>query len=140
MREAREGEINIQEMNPATLRSMIHYIYTGRMAEDWRDLDIPDVVRAADMYELPQWLYNFLCAMWTGGLGGPAVYNGGVTGEQLAEVIIAGSRHGYFGEMMGFVKATIRSLVYSQCLARTCSARAVPNFRRHLHLTMTAAL
>ena len=54
MREAREGEINILEMDPATLSSMIHYIYTGKLAGDWQDLDIPELVRAADMYDLAE--------------------------------------------------------------------------------------
>ena len=58
-REAREGEINIQEMDPATLSSMIHYIYTLELAGGWQDLDILDVVRAADMYDLPSWLELF---------------------------------------------------------------------------------
>ena len=82
MREAREGEINIQDMDSTTVGSMIHYIYTGKMSEDWQDLDIQgmdsttirsmiqtfyngkmsedwqdldikEVARAADMYDLP---------------------------------------------------------------------------------------
>ena len=59
MREAREGEINIQEMNSTTLSSMIHYIYTRELATGWQDLDILDVARAADMYDLPGWMKVF---------------------------------------------------------------------------------
>ena len=55
MREAREGEINIRDMNSDTLSSMIHYIYTGELAEGWQDLDFQDVTTAADMYDLPGW-------------------------------------------------------------------------------------
>ena len=56
MREAREGEININTMNSNTLSSMIHYIYTGELADGWQDLDIQDVTIAADMYDLPGWM------------------------------------------------------------------------------------
>ena len=56
MREAREGEINIRDMNSNTLSSMIHYIYTGELADGWQDLDTRDVATAADMYDLPGWV------------------------------------------------------------------------------------
>ena len=59
MREAREGEINIRDMNSNTLSSMIHYIYTGELADGWQDLDIQDVTTAADMYDLPGWMELF---------------------------------------------------------------------------------
>ena len=59
MREAREGEINIRNMNSNTLSSMIHYIYTGELADGWQDLDIQDVTIAADMYDLPGWMELF---------------------------------------------------------------------------------
>ena len=56
MKEAREGEININTMKSNTLSSMIHYIYTGELAEGWQDLDFQDVAIAADMYNLPGWI------------------------------------------------------------------------------------
>ena len=59
MREAREGEININTMNSDTLSSMIHYIYTGELADGWQDLDMEDVTIAADMYDLPGWMKLF---------------------------------------------------------------------------------
>ena len=59
MREAREGEINIRDMKSSTLSSMIHYIYTGELADGWQDLDIEDVTIAADMYNLPDWMEHF---------------------------------------------------------------------------------
>ena len=59
MGEAREGEININTMNSNTLSSMIHYIYTGELADGWQDLDIQDVTIAADMYDLPGWMDLF---------------------------------------------------------------------------------
>ena len=52
----REGEINITTMNSDTLSSMIHYIYTGELADGWQDLDIQDVTIAADMYEMDGWM------------------------------------------------------------------------------------
>ena len=39
--------------------SMIHYIYTRELADDWQDLDIQDVTTAADMYDLPGWIELF---------------------------------------------------------------------------------
>ena len=38
---------------------MIHYIYTGELADGWQDLDIQDVTTAADMYDLPGWIRPF---------------------------------------------------------------------------------
>ena len=54
MREAREGEININTMNSNILSSMIQY--NGELADGWPDLDIQDVTIAADMYDLPGWM------------------------------------------------------------------------------------
>ena len=61
MKEASEGEICIQDMDPDTFSSMIHYIYTGEMSDDWHQLHIPDLAIAADMYDLPGWL-ELLCS------------------------------------------------------------------------------
>ena len=38
---------------------MIHYIYTGELADGWGDLDIQDVTIAADMYDLQGWMKLF---------------------------------------------------------------------------------
>ena len=51
-----KGEIRIKEMSPALLSSMIHYIYTGKLADGWQDLDIQDVRYAARMYFLQGWM------------------------------------------------------------------------------------
>ena len=51
-----EGEINNNTFSSNTLSSMIHYIYTGRLADGWQDLDNEDVTVAADMYDLPGWM------------------------------------------------------------------------------------
>ena len=49
----------IKEVDPGTLQEMIHYIYTGELADGWQDLDIQDVTIAADMYDLPDWMELF---------------------------------------------------------------------------------
>ena len=54
MREAREGEININTMNSNILSSMIQY--NGELADGRPDLDIQDVTIAADTYNLPDWM------------------------------------------------------------------------------------
>ena len=51
--------MSINTMNYNTLSSMIHYIYTGELADGWKDLDIQDVTTAADMYDLPGWMELF---------------------------------------------------------------------------------
>ena len=89
MREAREGEITIHDMNSTTLSSMIHYMYTGELVSDWQDLDILDMVMAADMYDLPGWVK--LLDYWT-----IVSQSTKVTGEIVADLIIAGSRHEKF--------------------------------------------
>ena len=61
----REGEVNINTMNSNTLSSMIHYIYTLELAGDWQDLDIPELVRAADMYDLAE-MVEMIRAVETG--------------------------------------------------------------------------
>ena len=85
MREAREGEININTMNSNTLRSMIHYIYTGELADGWQDLDIQDVAKAVDMYDLSDWMGLFCSKLESKELE--------VNAEKVAEMIIVGSRY-----------------------------------------------
>ena len=60
MREDREREVTLKHMNSSTVSSMIHYTYTGELADGWQDLDIQDVTIAADMYDLPGWIRIFL--------------------------------------------------------------------------------
>ena len=52
-------EIHVNTMNSNTLISMIHYIYTGKLADGWEDLDIHDVTTAANMYDLLGWINLF---------------------------------------------------------------------------------
>ena len=68
MREAREGEINIRGMNSNTLSSMIHYIYTGELADGWQELDVEDMTIATDMYDLPGWAWAWAWAWALGNL------------------------------------------------------------------------
>ena len=68
-------------MDSTTVRSMIHYIYTGEMSEDWQDLDILEVARAADMYDLPGWVK--VC--WTKLRGGDVT----LTEEQIVQMRLA---------------------------------------------------
>ena len=62
---------------------MIHYMYTGELVRDLQDLDILDMVMAADMYDLPGWVK--LLGQSTN-----------MTGEIVADLIIAGSKHEKF--------------------------------------------
>ena len=84
MRETREGEINIRDMNSDTLSSMIHYIYTGELADGWQDLDIQDIAEAADKYVLPGWMELFCYELKTEVEMSP---------EEVAEMIIMASRY-----------------------------------------------
>ena len=83
LREAREGEININTMNSNTLSSMIHYIYTGELADGWQDLDIQDMAQTADKYDL-QGLMRLFCSK---------LESEEMSGAKVAEMIIAGSRY-----------------------------------------------
>ena len=82
MREAREGEIEINDMNSDTLSAMIHYFYTGKMTQGWRDLDIQDVAKAADQYDLSGWMRIFCFKL-----------NQIEAAEKVADMLIAGSRY-----------------------------------------------
>ena len=84
MREAREGEIHIEDMNSDTLSALIHYVYTGEMASRWEDLDIQDVAGAADKYDLSGWMKMFCFFLET---------EEEVSGEKVAEMMIVGSRY-----------------------------------------------
>ena len=83
-REAREGEININTMNSNTLSSMIHYIYTGELADGWQDLDLEDIAETSDKYDLSGWMEVFCSKLET---------EREVSGEKVAEMIIVGSRY-----------------------------------------------
>ena len=79
----REGEIKIKDMNSDTVRSMFHFIYTGELDEDWIELDIQDMARAADMYDLPGWP-QLICSK---------LRTEEMSAEMVAELIIVGSRY-----------------------------------------------
>ena len=100
MREAREGQIYIRDMNFDTLNSMIHYIYTGELADGWQDLDVQDMAESGDKYDLPGWMEVFCSALETEE----------VSGEKVAEMIIAGSRykHSKAGELREVARDKIK--------------------------------
>ena len=75
--------MNINTMNSNTLSSMIHYIYTGKLVDGWQELDILDLAKAADKYDLAGWMKIFCSKLsFTE-----------VPAEKVAEMIIAGSRY-----------------------------------------------
>ena len=76
-----DANIIFLDMDSTTVRSMIHYIYTGEMSEDWQDLDILEVASAADTYKLPGWVEVF----WTK----LRLWGGELTEVQLEEMRIA---------------------------------------------------
>ena len=58
MIEGRTKEIYIEEVDPATLQEMIHYIYTGKFTG--ADLNVEMVAWLADKYDLPG-MMDLLC-------------------------------------------------------------------------------
>ena len=86
MREAREGEIYMKDMNSSTISSMIHFIYTGELTDGWQDLEIEDMASAADFYNLPDWMRLFCSKLRT---------EGEVSAARVAEMISAGGRYQY---------------------------------------------
>ena len=55
MRESREKF----SRERGTVGEIDNYIYNGKLADGWQDLDIQDVTTAADMYDLPGWMRLF---------------------------------------------------------------------------------
>ena len=86
MREAREGKINIKDMNSNTISAMINYFYKREVADGWKDLDIVDVAKAADMHDLQGWMDLFCSELecWV---------TDEVPAGKVADMIIAGSRY-----------------------------------------------
>ena len=74
---------NCRFLSSITLISLIHFIYTGELAEGWEDLDIEDMARAADSYDLSGWMDLFCSALGE---------KDEVSGEKVAEMIIVGSK------------------------------------------------
>ena len=71
-------------MSSNTLVSLIHFVYTGELAEGLEDLDIEDMARAADSYDLSGWMDLFCSALGE---------KDEVSGGKVAEMIIVGSRY-----------------------------------------------
>ena len=83
MREDREREVTLKHMNSSTVSSMIHYFYTGELADGWKDLDVRDVAETADQYDLSDWMMIFCSALETEEM----------SGEKVAEMMIVGTRY-----------------------------------------------
>ena len=81
MKEARKAVVNIKDINSSTLTSLIHFVYTGELAEGWKELDIEDMANAATKYDLAGWI-DLLCS---------ALKKEVVSGKKVAELIIVGS-------------------------------------------------
>ena len=81
MQEAGKGEIIIEEIDPKTLSSMIHYIYTGDLVGD--DLDVQMVACAANRYNMPGFI-DLLCFK---------MKSEDVKNEYIADMLIAADRH-----------------------------------------------
>ena len=97
-------------MDSRTLGSLIHYVYTGELAESWEkyaweDLDIQDMAKAANMYNLPDWMV--LCCSALKEEEEEVVV---VSGEKLVQMIIAGSRfqHSVVKQLMVVARKKIR--------------------------------
>ena len=50
MLEAREGKVNVKDVESGTFATMLHYVYTGELKEG---LDLNSMIYAADKYDLP---------------------------------------------------------------------------------------
>ena len=72
-----------KDMNSDTLSSMIHYIYTKELADGALDLDIQDLAKAADIYDLPGWIKLFCFKLGKEEL----------SGEKVAEMMIVGRNY-----------------------------------------------
>ena len=81
MQEANKGEILIEEIDPKTLSSLIHYIYTGDLVGD--DLDVQMVACAANKFNMPG-LMDLLCFK---------MKSKDVKSEYIADLLIAADRH-----------------------------------------------
>ena len=58
MKEARKGEVYIEDVDEGTLAAMINFIYTGDLPGD--NLNVQMVANMADKYEMPAFM-DMLC-------------------------------------------------------------------------------
>ena len=81
MKEARKGEIYIEEVDEGTLASMINFIYTGELSGD--NLDVQMVANMADKYDMPAFM-DMLCFK---------MKSQDIRSEFIADLLISADRH-----------------------------------------------
>ena len=81
MKEARKGEIYIEEVDEGNLASMINFIYTGDLAGD--NLDVQMVANLADKYDMPAFM-DMLCFK---------MKSEDIRSEFIADLLISADRH-----------------------------------------------
>ena len=81
MKEARKGEVYIEDVDEGTLAAMINFIYTGDLPGD--NLNVQMVANMADKYEMPAFI-DMLCFK---------MKSEDVRSEFIADLLIAADRH-----------------------------------------------
>ena len=81
MKEARKGEVYIEDVDEGTLAAMINFIYTGDLPGD--NLDVQMVANMADKYEMPAFM-DMLCFK---------MKSEDIRSEFIADLLIAADRH-----------------------------------------------
>ena len=81
MKEARKGEVYIEDVDEGTLAAMINFIYTGDLPGD--NLNVQMVANMADKYEMPAFM-DMLCFK---------MKSEDIRSEFIADLLIAADRH-----------------------------------------------
>ena len=81
MKEAREGEIYIEDVDEGTLAAMINFIYTGDLSGD--NLNVQMVANMADKYNMPAFM-DMLCFK---------MKSEDIRSEFIADLLISADRH-----------------------------------------------
>ena len=81
MKEARKGEVYIEDVDEGTLAAMINFFYTGDLPGD--NLDVQMVANMADKYEMPAFM-DMLCFK---------MKSEDIRSEFIADLLIAADRH-----------------------------------------------
>ena len=81
MKEARKGEIYIEDVDEGTLASMINFIYTGDLSGD--NLNVQMVANMADKYDMPAFM-DMLCFK---------MKSQDIRSEFIADLLISADRH-----------------------------------------------
>ena len=81
MKEARKGEVYIEDVDEGTLAAMINFFYTGDLPGD--NLNVQMVANMADKYEMPAFM-DMLCFK---------MKSEDIRSEFIADLLIAADRH-----------------------------------------------